>query len=57
MVDRRGRVLNANRAAEELLSAPGQSVVGAPLTALVDEASPAYEALSDSPLSTGSDSR
>jgi diguanylate cyclase (GGDEF)-like protein/PAS domain S-box-containing protein len=47
VVDGHGRVLNANRAAEELLSRSGKSVVGASLAALVDDASPAHEALSD----------
>ena len=47
IVDGHGRVLNANRAAEELLSRSGQPLVGESLAALVDEASPAHEALSD----------
>ena len=47
IVDGHGRVLSANRAADELLSGSGQSVVGQPLAALVDEASPACETLSD----------
>jgi len=47
VVDRHGRVLNANPAAEELLSRPGQPVVGASLEALVDDASAVHEALAD----------
>jgi diguanylate cyclase (GGDEF)-like protein/PAS domain S-box-containing protein len=47
VVDGHGRVLDANRAADELLAGSGRAVVGASVAELVDESSPAHEALSD----------
>jgi diguanylate cyclase (GGDEF)-like protein/PAS domain S-box-containing protein len=47
VVDGHGRVLNANRAADELLCGSSRAVVGAPVADLVDADSPAHEALSD----------
>ena len=47
VVDGHGRVLDANRAASELLGTAGRSVVGTPLSSLLDEGSSTHTVLRD----------